>query len=81
MDLDLNKPTSAGFPPCTLINWGKREVYELRFGRLILGELDGKGNFVPKLDSEIRSFNDYKPGEGVPPIYNLPGKFVKKNEQ
>jgi hypothetical protein len=53
-------------------------VYEYRSGRLILGEIDGFGNFVPKLDSKIIDFKEYKPGEGVPAIYNLPGKFVKK---
>jgi hypothetical protein len=64
--------------PGTLINGSAGPVYEYRSGRLILGELDEDGNFIPDLRGKILAFKDYRPGKDVPRIYNLPGKFVKK---
>ncbi|HZU34599.1 MAG TPA: hypothetical protein VFA18_01750 [Gemmataceae bacterium] len=52
-------------------------VYEFRCGILILGVLDKRGNFVPRTGSEPIDLNDYRPGNGAPRIYNLPGRLVK----
>jgi hypothetical protein len=70
-------------PVCPVINsrrLGREPVYEYRSGRLIKGELDKEGDFIPDLGSKVTDFKDYRPGKGVPVIYNLPGRFVKKSE-
>ena len=72
---------TSGNPPYTLINAGPRPAYEFRSGRLILGELTESGNFVPKTGSKVVLLEDYRPGEDVLPIYNLPGRFEKSQVQ
>jgi hypothetical protein len=64
-----------------LLNTSPGTAYEYRSGRLILGEIDRKGNFVPGLGTKVIAFEQYKPGGNAPPIYNLPGRFVKKEEK
>ncbi len=64
-----------------LLNGWPGTAYEYRSGRLILGMIDQKGNFVPNLGSKVISFEQYRPGGNAPPIYNLPGRFVKKGEE
>jgi hypothetical protein len=55
----------------------RKGVYEYRSGRLIKGDLDDNGNFVPELGSKIIDFKDYQYSPKSPVIYNLPGEFVK----
>jgi hypothetical protein len=64
-----------------IINGDPGTAYEYRSGRLILGEIDQKGNFVPGLGTKVIAFEQYKPGGNAPPIYNLPGRWVKKGEK
>jgi hypothetical protein len=59
----------------------KERVYEYRSDRLILGELDEKGNFVPEIGSKVIEFKDYQYKKGAVRIYNLPGYYVKKGEK
>ncbi len=80
IDLDVHRPTSAGFPPCKMINSPKGRAYEYRSGRLIVGELDDKGNFLPDVGSKVISFKDYRYNAKAIRIYNLPGSFKKKGE-
>ena len=68
-------------PPFTLLNDRPGRVYEYRSGRLIIGDIDEKGLFLPDLGSRIMSLKDYRPGGTTPRIYNLPGSFVKKGEK
>jgi hypothetical protein len=58
-----------------------RKVYEFRSGRLIKGELDTSGNFVPEVGSTVISFKDYKYSPDAIPIWNLPGKFVIEGDK
>src|SRR5229473_3577874 len=58
--LKMGMPGS-GAPPL-IINYrrpGIERVFEYRSGRLIKGELDREGNFVPELGSKVISFKDY----------------------
>lgn len=64
-----------------VINCLPGTAYEYRSGRLILGFIDQEGTFIPDLGSKVISIKDYKPGGNAAPIYNLPGKFVKKGEE
>ncbi len=69
-------------PPFTVINAPPQKgVYEYRSGMLIKGDLDEKGNFLPDIGSEVVSFKDYRYREDGPRIYNLPGKFVRKERK
>jgi hypothetical protein len=63
------------------INLHAGPAYEFRSGRLILGEIDKEHNFIPKLDSKVIDFEDFKFSETAIRIYNLPGKFVKKKDK
>src|SRR5262249_52871968 len=56
----------------------KERVYEYRSDRLILGELDEKGNFVPDIGSKVIEFKDYHYKKDAVRVYNLPGYYVKK---
>jgi hypothetical protein len=64
-----------------VLNGSPGTAYEYRSGRLILGEFDQDGNFVPDLGSKVIAFMDYKPGGNAPGIYNLPGRWVRKGEE
>ncbi len=57
---------------------GRIHVYEYRSGRLIKGELDEEGNFVPDLGSQVIDLKDYHYSDNAPRIYNLPGRFEPK---
>jgi hypothetical protein len=54
------------------------DVYEFRSGRLIKGELDKDGNFIPDLGSKVIDFKDYQYKKDSLYIYNLPGYFREK---
>ena len=71
--------TSA--PAYTLINALKGRAYEYRSGRLILGELDDNGIFIPQLGGKIISLDEYLRSPTKVPIYNLPGRLVKKEQK
>jgi hypothetical protein len=71
----------SGIPPGQLLNGPPGPAYEYRSGRLIPGALDQKGNFVPDLGGKIISLEDYRPGSKAIRIYNLPGRFVKKEQK
>ena len=68
-------------PPAMNINfyplWPK-PAYEFRSGRLIKGEINKEGSFVPEAGTTVVSFKDYKYGPNATPIWNLPGYFVRK---
>lgn len=55
-------------------------AYEYRSGRLVKGVIDPNGNFVPEPGSKVIAFADYRYTPGGLPIWNLPGRFVKKSE-
>ena len=57
---------------------GREHVYEFRSGRLIKGELDKDGNFIPDLGSKVIDFKDYHYKKDLLYIYNLPGYFKEK---
>lgn len=71
----------GSYPQHAHINASPGPAYEFRSGRLILGDLDKEHNFIPKLDSKVIDFEDYKFSETAIRIYNLPGKFVKKKDK
>jgi hypothetical protein len=54
-------------------------VYEYRSGALIKGTLNKDGNFVPEVKSKVIALKDYTYSKDAPRIYNLPGRFVKKD--
>jgi hypothetical protein len=55
-------------------------AYEYRSGRLIRGEQLGDGSFVPEVGSVIKMLSEYRVGDAQePPIWNLPGFFVRKD--
>jgi len=61
---------------------GREHVFEFRSGRLIKGELDKEGNFIPDLGSKVLDFKDYQYEKKDPIyIYNLPGYFKEKKEK
>jgi hypothetical protein len=72
---------SVSGPAFTVLNGDPGTAYEYRSGRLILGQIDKDGTFVPALGSKVISIKDYRPGGNAAPIYNLPGRFVKKGEE
>jgi hypothetical protein len=55
-------------------------VYEFRSGRLIRGSFAKSRTFVPDLGSTVINFKDYRYRPGGIRIYNLPGRFVKIEE-
>jgi hypothetical protein len=67
----LNLPTKLPHEP----------VYEYRSGRLIPGNLDDDGNFLPDLGAKVTDFQDYHPVPGARRIFNLPGYFVEKGKK
>ncbi len=72
---------ASSVPPYDMINFrrpGLIHVYEYRSGRLVQGELDEQGNFVPAIGSKVIDFKDYHYGKDAPRIYNLPGRFEPK---
>lgn len=79
--VNLNRSDeTAGAPAYTIINApGRKNVYEYRFGRLIPGDIDKEGNFVPHLDDRVIDFKDYRYRPDGPQIYNLPGRFVRRS--
>ena len=78
-NLDIHGSLSS-CPPYKLLNPRKERAYEYRSGRLILGEFDEKGDFVPEVNSKISEFKDYRYAEGGLRIYNLPGYYLKPGE-
>ena len=69
-------------PVTTLLNApDQKGVYEFRSGRLIPGDIDEKSNFVPTLGGRIVDFKDYRYSPSAPKIYNLPGKFARKQKK
>jgi hypothetical protein len=72
----------SSVPPMTLINApAQKGVYEYRSGRLIPGEIDDDGNFIPIAGEKVIDFKEYRYEPKGPRIYNLPGKFVRKGEK
>jgi len=62
-----------------ILNWrAEKNVYEFRSGRLIKGELDAKGYFIPEIGSKVIDFKDYHYRKDGPRIWNLPGRFEKR---
>jgi hypothetical protein len=59
----------------------QKGVYEFRSGRLVPGDIDDKRNFVPTEGGRIIDFKDYHYGAKAPKIYNVPGKFVRKEKK
>lgn len=74
-----HRPSTSG--SITLLNGSPGTAYEYRSGRLILGEFDQDGNFVPGLGTKVIAFEQYKPGGNAPLIYNQPGRWVRKGEE
>jgi hypothetical protein len=79
--LDLRRGDRCSLPAFTMLNGhGADRVYEFRSGRLILGQLDVEGSFVPRVGERVIRLEDYKPQVDNSPIYNLPGKLVPKKQ-
>jgi len=79
--LKKGQPLSS-VPPRTLINgFPHKGVYEFRSRRLVPGDLDDSGNFIPTVGGRIIDFKDYHYSPKAPKIYNLPGKFVKNEKK
>jgi hypothetical protein len=75
------QPLSA-VPAVDLINGtAQKGVYEFRSGRLIPGDIDDKLNFIPTVGGRIIDFKDYRYSAKAAKIYNLPGKFVRKEKK
>src|SRR5262249_31747695 len=78
----LRRGDLSSVPPSTLINGlAQKGVYEFRSARLIPGDLDKNGNFIPTVGGRIIDFKDYRYGPKAAKIYNLPGKFVCKEKK
>jgi hypothetical protein len=77
----------SSIPPSTLLNvrmnteLSHEPVYEYRSGRLVPGNLDDDGHFLPDLGTKVTDFQDYRPVPGARRICNLPGRFVEKGQQ
>ncbi len=56
----------------------EKNVYEFRSGRLIKGELNWNGYFIPEIGSKVLDFKDYHYRPDGPRIWNLPGRFEKR---
>jgi hypothetical protein len=78
---DINPHGGSHMPVTQLLNGPPGPAYEYRSGRLIPGEIDKKGNFVPELGGKIISLDDYRPGPKALRIYHLPGRFVRKEQK
>jgi hypothetical protein len=62
-----------------ILNWGpEKNVYEFRSGRLIKGEIDARGYFIPEIGSKVIDFKDYHYRKDGARIWNLPGRFEKR---
>ena len=55
----------------------RQDVYEFRSDRLIPGQLDENGRFLPEIGGKIIEFKEYRYSPSARKIYNLPGRFVK----
>jgi hypothetical protein len=56
----------------------EKNVYEYRSGRLIKGEINEDGKFIPEKGAKLMDFKDYHFRKDGPRIWNLPGYFEKK---
>jgi hypothetical protein len=73
---DDDQPGSRKIGRLTWIGkWGP--AYELRAGKLVKGEIDGAGVFVPDPWAPVIRFQDYRFSPDAIPIWNLPGYFKK----
>lgn len=61
-----------------VLQYRQAKVFELRSGMLIPGQFAKNGLFVPEDKGKIIKFADYTYNELARPIWNLPGKYVKK---
>ncbi len=82
---DINKPRghrrSAETRSIKILNAKpEKNVYEFRSGRLIKGELNRNGYFIPEIGSKVIDFKDYHYRPDVPRIWNLPGRFEKRTK-
>jgi hypothetical protein len=69
--------------PVEIINRPRRPtepVFEYRNRLLIPGTLRDNGDFVPDKGALVGRFEDYHYSETAPRIYNLPGRFVRKED-
>jgi hypothetical protein len=80
-DIRKGQPLSQIPPSRTINSPEQKDVYEFRSGRLIPGDIDDKGNFIPTAGGSILDFKDYHYSPKAPKIYNLPGKFVLKKKK
>jgi len=72
----------SSVPPNRVINEpAQKGIFEFRSGRLIPGDLDKDGNFVPTVGRRVVDFKEYRYGPKALNIYNLPGRFVKKEKK
>lgn len=75
--LMLEPGAVSGVPPTKGITL-RGPAYEYRSGRLVKGELDEDGNFLPEIGSKVLDFKDYRYSDKALRIYNLPGYFKHK---
>jgi len=78
IDQIKGRPHSATTNVKMLNPRAEKNVYEFRSGRLIKGEIDRNGYFIPEIGAKVIDFKDYHYREGAPRIWNLPGRFEKR---
>ena len=54
--------------------------FELHSGRLFKGTMTTAGRFIPDAGSRVTKFEDYRYAPGTPPIWNLPGYFMRRDK-
>ncbi len=57
------------------------KVYEYRSGVLVPMYINDKNKLIPEVGGKIIDFKEYKYSPTARRIYNLPGRFVLKNQQ
>ncbi len=57
------------------------KVYEYRSGVLVPMYINDKNKLIPEVGGKIIDFKDYQYSPTARRIYNLPGRFVLKNQQ
>ena len=66
----------SSIPPARGINSPQKGVYEFRSGRLIPGDIDDDGNFIPTIGGRIIDFKDYRYSPKAP-NYLQPSREVR----
>ena len=87
LDIEVGAPLMHS-PGGSIVNLNPypKKTYEFRSRRLVLGIIDEDGSFIPDLESNVITLEEYLKhydplDKDVSPIYNLPGKITRKGEE